>query len=905
MGFCQCGRITRKNKRKCNNCKKKKESETFIEDQLELQTTEQLLQDLSINSPNEVLDSSDLDIEPNFIEIDSIHLVLKYIQLHELECNLSLYTEPKFFNVGKKKGKKIGWIQFIKYGFQCNIIVFNCNHSWNNIYENSVNTLPISLKKFFFPILPKNVDKIVYYNKTEALLQNIILSFDNDIILFGKGLKCGLYKNNIIPMINSIFHLKPDSIIEKEHQMRIDFAKIFFDYPNFYFNIDSCKNYIEKYNGIIIDSWRLFNNQFGEFSSIIANLRKDGVRLCELTFYYHNSLMYRSFFQENRRTIPIALGKGVSKLCGFSYLSKYDFIESLIKYNKDALKFGLIPRIELRVFNFYELNFAFQLFCDAIQNINSILEPIDENNVFFNKEVNLYMINLYKSNNVLNDQILLEELIRIYFVGVDSNDSNNFIKSSVTNQLFKEIICFFKVNHKIEEITSEGEFSEPAMVNIVYIPINENIFTIDGDTSDNLQIRRIYNCLCKNKQIFTLIQFIIKHSNNKGPIFITTEVIGKLFFKQLILDLVHISKTNVLNTFTYDTILVANEQEDNEKLYLIKYDGIIKDYQTNDSFFKEIYKFLRLGKIPPETLFGSNHSIRTRNRKYNTSYSIMDYTYNLIETFLLFPDSDNIGNETDKISGFDNSNSIIRITFIILNMLNNSTWGKLYNIKKIFADTVQNYFFKMNFKIYPCFSFLKVHSVNKNCFLWINLDYTADTNDFDDLVIHLNELGLQNEDSNLFIEPISLYDAIINSSSGSNINCIRLPIEDKDVIFHNYILKLQPKFLKAKWDSSINVNRIFIINNIESYISLLSYFVELKDYSLSKYSKSKYILALRYLMFVSGTIFMKQSGILTKNIRKEKIIELLPIFCHRESSKDILMIDPNKFATFVSNLVDD
>ena len=474
-------------------------NEAFIDQLLELNITGS---DFEENFNDEFVEEEE-DLSFDF-EIDSIHIILKESNIPQDNGNLTLYTEPKVFYVKKKLYFKIGWIFFIKSGFQCNIIT-NYIDEWNIKYKDVINNIPMEKRNFFFPILPEKMDKIVYSEHIGVFLTSLVRIIGTDIILYGKGLKSvtnSLYMSKLLLCLSN----------NVSSNGRIDIAKTLFENNKLKFNNEKLKNFINGHTDYRIGHTRLFTQQYSECTSIIAPVKHNGKIIGEITCYYHNSILYRKFFEQNRQTIPSILGKAISEKCKYNYISKSNYVESLKEFANNCLKTGLIRRIELRLVNFENVMESLNFFEKIIRNVDLFC---DKQTADFHIKYNIihYYIKNYEENNLLNDQILYEELIRVFFLGLDSETRNNLV-DLVTIKLL-----LIDIRNKYNEYLTNSVWQ----------------YEIEFSITDSLKLNRIYNSLCRDKQLFSIIQYICSGYYNFG-FDVAKKIIRKIFIPQLLID---------------------------------------------------------------------------------------------------------------------------------------------------------------------------------------------------------------------------------------------------------------------------------------------------------------------------------------------------------------------------------
>ena len=880
MGKClKCGKTVLGRKRKCKNCKVKKkpddESELFIENNTYSSCNESNHKDIMNTEEENILENTlndnfiqqlihlDINEAPEFVaeedqialfEIDSLNITLNEYNIpHELGT-LTIYTKPKIFNVKKKLYLKIGWIFFLKAGLQCNLLTDYTNE-WKSIYNNTILNIEESFKKYFLQMLPINLDKVVFNEYIGEFLSSLVKVIGQDVFLYGKGLKCSInsqYIRNLLLCLS-----KNDN-----NKCRIDLAKSMYDHVDQKFDPETFKSFIDSQNNYQISKMRLFSHQFGECTSLVATIKQYDKIIGEFTCYYHNSIVYRKFFDKNKHTIPSILGKTISDRCNFDYISKKNYIELLNEFANNCIGQFLVRRIEFRLLNFENIEENINFFDLVLQNIDKFSTKLS-NDFTLNYNIIYYYIKLYETNSLINDQILLEELMRIFFLGLDSEKTNCLIDKTTLKILLIDIRNKYRVY------------------------VNDHIleYNIDYAITDRLVLKRIYNSICKDKQLFAIIQYICAGYNNNG-FNVAKVIIRKIFFKQLFIDFLQTCNTQC-NDQSYCLKAINCANEFNIQLYLkvnnsLEYtDPILKKLSTlND--------FMRQGILPPNSLIGECNTLRIRNREFCSKYSYIEYSKLILERFL---------NYNEPIHGFSNSQVIIQILYVLFNYINKYNWNNINDVFEQFCEYVSDFLFESNFKLFPLYIFTKMHTQNTYCFQWIKL-YNDDKVDLeiDSLNLIFNNLDFNSNYE--YFEPYEIYDDIINTKSNP-LSCYRLPKLSNNVIFDNYIQKINSKFQKDVWENSIGINRNLISTNNVIYISILRFMSSDKIKNLSfKVTKKKSILALRYFMFVSGSIFMQGIGSLTKYIRKDEIIKILPIFEDKHSRNAILIIDEQKFHLF-------
>lgn len=891
MGKCLiCKKTVLGRKRKCKGCKvvnKRKietnesnitfinntssennENEKEIEEVEEIEEnrneTENVLNDnfieqlelLNLNNNHDNDASSDNEEEENisFFEIDSIHIPLNVHNIPYEEGNLTIYTDPKVFYVKKKMFLKVGWIFFVKSGLQCNVLV-NYVPEWSSIYKEIIMNIDDQYKKFFFSMVPVKLDKIVFNKHIGVFLSSFVKTVDKEVILFGRGLKSIINSQYIYELVKSISQNTCSN-------GRIDFAKTFYNDGDMKFDPQKFKEFIETHNNYKIGKMRLFTQQYSECTSLVASIKQNNVTLGEITCYFHNSIIYRKFFEKNKHTIPSILGKSISDKCKFDYVSKNYFVELIKEFADNCLKQGLIRRIEFRITNFEDVIESISFFELTIQNINKF--SIRTSNDFKqNFNIIYFYINNYELITLLNEQILFEELIRVFFLGLDSEPKNNMIELITLKLLLIDIKNKFKLH-----------LNNPTLV-----------YDIDFSITDSLTINRIYNSFCKDKQLFSIFKYICAGYQNQG-FDIAKTIIRKVFLKQLLIDYILTCKPPIDQFYSFTQIKHDNEY--NIELFV----RVNNSLDSNLNFLSTLKNNMMQGSLPNSFIIGECNVLRKRNRDFNNNYSYNSYSKLLLDNFL---------NVNENITGFTNSQLIIRILFVLFNYVNKYSWGNIYDVFDEFKEYIYEYLFENKFKIFPLYNFTKVHTQNVNGFQWVMLyDDNKDTElEVDSISLIFNKLDLTSND---YFEPYDVYDKIINTNSYP-LNCYRLPKLSSNNIFDQYIQKINSKFSKETWDDCISNNRTIVLNNISVYISILRFMLSNNIKHLAfKVTKKKAILALRYLMYISGTIFMKRIAILTKCIRKEEILKILPIFEIQKSRTAILILNEQKFLNFHESL---
>lgn len=882
MGKCLiCGKTVLARRRKCKNCKSKKkpkkdENETFISNTYSInkESNDQVTnlneeeEEVVENSLNDnfierlihldLNEAPEDNIEANPIllfEIDSLNIILNKRNIPHENGSLTIYTNPKVFNIKQNLYLKFGWILFLETGLQCNLLT-NYITGWKEIYYKTILNIDEKFKKYFLQILPISLDKVVFNEYIGIFLTSLVEVIGQDIFLYGKGLKSVI---NSLYIRNLLFCLSQND----NKKGRIDLSKSIYDNVDEKFDPDLFKSFVESQNNYKISKMRLFTHQFGECTSLIATIKHYNIKIGEITCYFHNSIIYRKFFEKNKHTIPSILGKPLSDRCKFDYISKKNYIQMLTEFAKYSIDKFLIRRIEFRLLNFDNIEENLIFFDLVLQNVGKFSIKLSPD-FTINFNIIYYYIKIYESNNLLNDQILLEELIRIFFLGLDSEINNS-------------IICITTLKMLLIDIRNKYR-----------IYVNDHIlnYEIDFSITDRLLLKRIYNSFCKDKQIFSLIQYICSGYSNDG-FNIAKVVIRKIFFKQVFIDLLHSCNTHCKDSlYNFKTIKVGNN--DDLELFLKVNDSLEYSDPIQQTINTLYYNMIQ-GILPPTSLIGEFNTKRIRNREFSNKYSYDEYSKLILEHFL---------NLNETIHGFSNSQIIIQILFVLFNYINQYNWNNINDVFDQLREYICDFLFENNFKLFPLYNFTKLHTQNKYCFHWIEL-YNDDDNtdkEVDSLNLIFNNLDFNSNYE--FLEPYDLYDNIINTKSYP-ISCYRLPKLSNSIIFDKYIQKINSKFNKDTWENSVAINRTIIIRNNVNYISILHFMSSNRIKNLSfKVTKKKAILALRYLMFVSGSIYMQRIGSLTKCIRKDEIVKILPIFKDQQSRNSILMIDEQKFEIF-------
>ena len=612
MGKCSlCGKTVKGRRRKCNGCKNinkqtRNTNTTFIEytysknneikqeegnktkndeDSLNESFIERLL-DLNITGS----DTEEIGIQDDQsfdFEVDSIHIVLNAFNIPQESGNLSIYTEPRAFNVKKKLFFKIGWIFFLNAGFQCNIIT-NYISDWKKIYKQVINNIQEEYKNFFFPILPVNLDKIVFSEHIGVFLKSLVATIDSEIILYGKGLK-SLTKGQ---QIGNLLFCISKNVSSKG---RIDISKALFGNYNLKFNHEKFKKFVDNHNDYKIGHIRLFTQQYSECCSIIATLKQNDKIIGEITCYYHNSIMYRKFFEHNRITIPSILGKAISDKCKYYYISKNNYIETLKEFANNCLSTGLIRRIELRLLNFDNIMESLLFFDFIVKNVDQYSDTLSDD-FQFKYNIIYYYISNYELNNLLNDQLLFEELIRVFFLGLDSEAKNNMVDL---------------VTIKLILIDIRNKYN-------VYLTNNILHYEIDFVITDSLKLNRIYNSLCRDKQLYSIIQYVCLGYYNNG-FDVAKKIIRKIFIPQLLIDYLQTCFTLKDQLYTLNPLLSCKKY--NIELFL-RFNNYFESFDSIKKVMSTIEYNMRQGILPSSTLIGNCNVLRIRNREFSNKYSL-------------------------------------------------------------------------------------------------------------------------------------------------------------------------------------------------------------------------------------------------------------------------------------------
>lgn len=225
MGKCsKCGKAILNRRRICTACKSKKKEEKRINTDLLASIIDLNINDsdnitienfreeekgdnncfeniLLNNIGQETITDNPTEFEITHLEIDSIYIQLSANNIPNGKANLTLYTNPRVFHIKKELWFKIGWIHFLDTGFQCNILS-KFEIDWKKKYEEIVVKLYRNNFTNFFPILPINMDKVVYDLNTFEFIKCLSEKLHN-VIFYGKGLKCAINSRYIAPLLDA------------------------------------------------------------------------------------------------------------------------------------------------------------------------------------------------------------------------------------------------------------------------------------------------------------------------------------------------------------------------------------------------------------------------------------------------------------------------------------------------------------------------------------------------------------------------------------------------------------------------------------------------------------------------------------------------------------------------------
>lgn len=958
MRVCACGSFIRSNRNRiCSKCRGKSKQKknnrkrivaeiiecstsTDISDEslsvslsTDLDSTENVSPQVSIDNESSIEDSERVEEETEnsslffdltfyknpFVEIDSIFIQVNAKLFHNIKCNCTIYTKPSVFTIKKKKFLRIGWVQFLKTGFQCTLLASLINN-WQNTYNNAYHNLSDDIKKYFMPLLPNSMDKISISNHFDKLICSILYNNkDFHIFLYGRGLKREIITKNIDSLLLNIkenklalnsneTNLNDDNtrisryIVKNE---RVDFAYNFYEHINCFFTSKNMKKNINKilndfcagndnFN-INAKSFRFFSEQYfkPDCCSITTTLNRTNLasnKIGELTLYYHNSLMFRDFLKD-RVTVPSILGNQISAHCNLKYYDMNDFVKELSIINNTCLESKLIPRIEIRIFNMDYIEKLFCLLNYFIIHISDLIKPFDDNKNATNY-INL-LLKFYKDTTKLKEKILIEEILRSYFSGIDSLKTKHMIDNSIL--------------HLFADDSSKSSNQELTLSKLI------------TEQAATLKLKRIFCSLCKNKSYFFLIKNIIELVEDKILDFIE-KLMKKIIIPQIIFDF--ICECNTSSAYiTYQEICYNDC-----KFYTIFNEGILKDkinlqndkgelitvdeFYNYDELFTNFIDPLKIEALPPAKLIGENNIIKERSREFEKCYDSLTFSENLFTNLSeIFYKQDAHNNKKMIISkGF------IVITLKLLLFISESS-GLNINFKKEIVKNLNSWFITNNIKLFPLFTFTKIHTHNKNVFPWVKILPRENVieNGEDQITAVLDQIqGLQIEE-NIFMETIVIYNKI---TKGCTFPISR--INEKlahEQVYQEFISK-NKSITREIWEKTFLLNRIFVLQNKEKYKAIIeTATLNPKEYlkKVALITNNQTILnctyqrltrSLLYVMFSVTSFYTERPGILLKTVKKQDICEIIPIFGPIKPGKFYLVIDNQKVDILVNKLLD-
>ena len=892
------------------------DDELFIENLEETVTQQESEED-------EITENSNLFFDLSFyktdnLEIDSIFYEIKSNFFKNYKCNATIYTKPSIFAVKKRKFMKVGWIQFVDPGFQC-MLLSNFCMEWADLYKTAYDNLESSIKKYFYPYLPSFITKIVLTTHFDALINKLLLNTNIKLFLYGKGLKRELDISNITNLFENI-KANSNEINNEENEVtesfenqfikeRIDFAANLYNFNNYSFDSKNIKNQLRKtiddfcnssptFN-IKINSFRLFNNQY--FRENCCSLTADLITsnsiqrkpIGELTMYYNNSLLFREFLKD-RVTIPSILGENVCSLCELNYTDEFYFTKEMQNINNRCLLHNLIPRIEIRVYNFTYVEELFYLLNYLILHMDDFTEKFTLNNSY--PDYIQKLLDLYTNSNIIKEKVLLEEVIRSYFTGIDSKKSKHMIDNSILVEFANENIILN---------------NNPT----VYLK------NLVEKTSVNLSLKRIYTSICKNKSYFSLFKSIVEVNNSKIKEFLQF-ISSKLIIPQIISDFIADCNSFYENypNFTYELIEMNNSNAKffikcNNKIFNKNYLDFQDDELTandeNYTFNEVINNFiepLKEEKLPHEQLIGKNHIIKERSRRFLKEYSVEKYSkllYKFISNSILTNDDDCFNKKLVS------ARALFSILLKYLIYMNEITTFN-FDFKTEIINSFIMWFNLNEIKLFPLFTFTKIHSKHKNVYPWIKLNYQTNEDD-ENMSLLTNNFDSLTMGSAQYMEPIKIFNKI---ASGTQYQILRIEVNLSSTdVFNKIVSKYNPTVPQSLWEKTFLINREIIKKNLEKYNVIIEFallnhkeyldqIVKLTDNSnLQKITHQKIRKAILYFMFSVSSITCKKPGIFLKAISKSFVCDLFPIFLPIIKGKNYLVVDEKKFLNLYESLI--
>ena len=215
-------------------------------------------------------------------------------------------------------------------------------------------------------------------------------------------------------------------------------------------------------------------------------------------------------------------------------------------------------------------------------------------------------------------------------------------------------------------------------------------------------------------------------------------------------------------------------------------------------------------------------------------------------------------------------------------------------------------------KLFPLFTFTKIHSKHKNVYPWIKLNYQTNEDD-ENMSLLTNNFDSLTMGSAQYMEPIKIFNKI---ASGTQYQILRIEVNLSSTdVFNKIVSKYNPTVPQSLWEKTFLINREIIKKNLEKYNVIIEFallnhkeyldqIVKLTDNSnLQKITHQKIRKAILYFMFSVSSITCKKPGIFLKAISKSFVCDLFPIFLPIIKGKNYLVVDEKKFLNLYESLI--
>jgi hypothetical protein len=441
-------------------------------------------------------------------------------------------------------------------------------------------------------------------------------------------------ENEIISFISNV----PNSnLIQKCIKCRIDWSFNIYlsDRPQnhviFISNLDSGQHFPNYYSSSFVKD-RLLNHlkvvksaiykyQFGIFSGNTFKFKiLNGNEISgEILYYYNNTLHYRnapenkvksiSIFQKLRleRHLDIFSGSGVTlekKVSFFRIFSRSLMIQ---------------PRVEVRCFHSKMTKALFKYFTYLYNNytLRIPIKKMEINTDYFKKLTKKISHRLLYCKT-LKESFILEEILTILFNGY--NEQNSIISKSASKEIFSALL----------ERKNWQEFD-----NVICKPANTTLRGLGYNFIDKEIDHFIFNFLQFEDQITN--EPVEENPKPLKKVFkeFIFEVVERVFFPQLILDiLVHFENNTLENSLhDWDTVNVLDKYQ-----FKIKSKRLLTNTLENFLMVARANLMERHGVVNFPQEFHGNHSLRVRERDNRIRSTLIEW----IECLVTYYTNDSI-----------------------------------------------------------------------------------------------------------------------------------------------------------------------------------------------------------------------------------------------------------------------